>query len=585
MSRSVADLRRRAAALSTNGREFVPRRETSQARENLNEEDDEDIRLERYRTTQRSAKAVAIGKHDSRGKRSVIVFEDCPNDYEIAAKAPPETDRAIKFYSFHLRHFTVSEYPEEYGFIHYALGKVFFADKKISKTDYEERAKFVENALHHFNTAIEVFDFASHPIMFGVISIFIGQLFRERATMITNRSILAKRGVSVSDSVRIGIAQLEEGMAALSGSKFHSTEYALCSLELGWLYVMQVTEVSAEEGRGPTVSQQAAQEATIIAREQAILALDRALLLSRQACDPTTSEHKPRGNCWIPAEKLSHPHHIRLLLRGEALAVCEGISEYLLGRCYQDSVTSLDNQFAAFGHFCAAVKQGMLPLDWEEWADAHHRAAAIASKNPVVVDPNYGEDPLEDSDLGLVSAAQHLALALRCSSLRPARRLDLLFHLAQVNIARLNMTTDRVPPGKSMLVAIAAKDGGEGMEIIETVKRCLIEAIKGSTAANMESTQDAYVYFFSCLKLSELRMLEAAAAADLSLTQRDKALEQSVVQLVNALLARSVVDNTELHYIACAQMSYMLFAAKRYYAATKVSRGEMITLELDCLAD
>lgn len=589
MSQSVSDLRRRQAALSTNGRDFVPSmRLTDAPRENLYDEDDEDIRLEKYRSQQKATKTNSIVKHESRGKRNINVFEDSPNGYEITVKAPPETERAIKFYSFHLRHFTATEHLEEYGMIHYALGKVFFADRKTSGKDYEERAKFVENALHHFRIALEIFEYNSFPIMFGVICTFIGQLFRERATMITDRSILAKRGVTVADSVRIGISHLEEAIPALTASKFHTVEYALCSLELGWLYVMQITDAMSEEiavEKKQTAREMARaaarrMEAAGIAREQAVLCLERALVLVKQACDTSIKEGKPRGNQWVPSDKQTHPHHIKLLLREEPLNLLDGVTNYLLGRCYQDSSPTLDNQLTAFNHFCKAVKPGNLPMEWEEWADSHHRAAGVAVKYPQVIDPDFGTDPQQDTDLCYLSAVSHLSLALRCSSLRPPRRLDLLFHLAQAHIARLYMITDRVPPGKSTLVALSSQQGGEGLEIIANIKKCLVEAIKGSTAANMESTQDAYVYFFSCLKLSELRMLEAAAIPSLDNLQRDKLLEQSVVQLVNALLARSLVDNSELHYIAVSQMSAMLAASKRHYAATKCYGKVLLCLSI-----
>jgi hypothetical protein len=128
------------------------------------------------------------------------------------------------------------------------------------------------------------------------------------------------------------------------------------------------------------------------------------------------------------------------------------------------------------------------------------------------------------------------------------------------------MITDRVPEGKSLVKSLKSNDG---LSIMKVVEENLVLAMHGATAANTQSTQDAFVYFFSSLKLSEFRMLEAAASSKLSDADREELLEDSIGQLINAILSRSIIDNMDLHYISTAQMSQLLLAAKRDRASAK----------------
>jgi len=557
MSKNAADLKRRSQALSTNNRGFISRPRFGEVRENLNDEDDEDVRLETYRVGAKISAYKSIAQKSSKGLKIVEILEESPNGYTITASAPPEKDRAVKYYSFQLRTYTVSAHPEEYGLIHYSLGKVFFKDHPVGQVNYDLRAKSIENALHHFRLAGEIFDYDSHPFLFGVINTFIGQLFRERATLISSRSLLSKRGVTVNDCCQIALAALFEAQSAFLGSKLHDLEYCLANLETGWVYVLQLTEAMHEEGRGGE------EKEMIILREQAILALERAQSL----CDELPNKQvgsKPRT--WDPIQQETHPEYIRALLSDQSISYVGGMVSYLHGRLYQDWSDELEHQEEAFAAYSRAVKPARLPTDTEQWVDAHHRAAAIAVKFPRVVDPQFGESPDTDTDLCYVSAVQHLTTALKNTSMMPAKRMDLLFHLAQANIARLNMIIDRVPEGKSLVKALTHSDG---LTIMREVEANLVQAMRGSTAANTQSTQDAFVYYFACLKLSEFRMLQAAAEAGLAESQRSALLEDAISQLVNALLSRSMIDNLDLHYVGTAQMAQMLLSAHRDDSSAK----------------
>jgi exonuclease VII small subunit len=156
--------------------------------------------------------------------------------------------------------------------------------------------------------------------------------------------------------------------------------------------------------------------------------------------------------------------------------------------------------------------------------------------------------------------------------------MDLHFHLAQTAISRLQLIIDRVPVGQSVTKALQAHS--EGMELIQTVEEHLEEARKRVTPASTQTTQDGYLYFFSCLKISEFRMLEAACKPQLLPIERENYLVDAVEHLIDALQARTLNDNTDLHYVATVQMSQLLLAAKRSYTAAKSYAKCLFTLSL-----
>ena len=55
--------------------------------------------------------------------------------------------------------------------------------------------------------------------------------------------------------------------------------------------------------------------------------------------------------------------------------------------------------------------------------------------------------------------------------------------------------------------ALVEKDG---MDIMRDIERALREAMKGVTAANTQSTQDAFVYYYSSIKLLNFELYSQA---------------------------------------------------------------------------
>ncbi|KAJ1427662.1 hypothetical protein B484DRAFT_450245 [Ochromonadaceae sp. CCMP2298] len=504
------------------------------------------------------------------------ILEESPNGYDITRSEPIVVDEAIRYYLGMLEQYSAEDFPVEFGMVHYAMGKVLFGDQSKPKVS-EERAKRIENALYHLNQSMHVFDSKDYPTMFAVISTMMARLFRERATLISNRSFLADRS-SPEDSVQYGVDQVLEAFPVYFHSKSHDVEHSICALEAGWLHVMQTEFL--DNFRDDSI------------REQAATYLERAVFLSQDALQGGQQKFTvpgEKGKEWHPAKSQPEdfPQHIRLLLEGHRFSFIEGSALYLLGRLYQgwtvdesaegeDPEFELANQEKAFSYFSKCVRPKYLPEDCFLWADAHHRAAITLIKYPRVVNPDHRPEDLDASDIHMEVALTHLGLALRCKALKPPEAMDLHFHLAQTAISRLQLIIDRVPLHASVTKALAANS--EGLDLIQLVELHLDEARKRVTAASMQSTQDGYLYFFASLKVSEFRMLEAACKPHLQPVEREQHLCDAVEHLVEVLQARTLTDNMDLHYVASAQLSQLLLAVKRSFAATKSYAKCLFTL-------
>ena len=138
---------------------------------------------------------------------------------------------------------------------------------------------------------------------------------------------------------------------------------------------------------------------------------------------------------------------------------------------------------------------------------------------------------------------------------------------------------DRVKENESLVQALVANDG---IEIMKEVERALREAMKGSTAANTQSTQDAYVYYYSSIKLSEFRTLQSGMDAGLPAASRLALLTQAFNLLVDALLSRSLIDNLDLHYIATIQMAQVLSSSRCFDSSTMWFTKALMCLTAMC---
>eukprot|EP01038_Epipyxis_sp_PR26KG_P007843 gene7843-10650_t len=492
----------------------------------------------------------------------IDIYEESPNGYIITGDAPTDSDMAIQYYLDAMTAFADDElprefYPLEYFFVHYELAMVLMLDKSKPLMS-DARSKRVENALYHLSRAFEYFTHRNYPMMYAVMCMYMGRLFRERALLIFNRSILSKRSTP-EDSVQHGIDQILEAFPILYTSVSHTIEQAICSLETGWLYVVQSEFLIHAKDEN--------------IKENAYTYLERAISLYHQVISKTAAVGtKPRT--WNLDDKKTYPKHIAALLDGFTLNYIEGSALYLLGRLHEAWNFSFEKQEKAFEYYCKCVKTKYLTKDSPLWADAHHRAANIIIKYPLMVDSEF--TPGSRSTLHLESAISHLTLALRCKNLTSAAQSDIYFHLSQAHISKLQVFIDKIPANHSVTRTIAAST--DALETLRHIEYNLREGLNRVTGANAQSTQDAFIFFYSCLKIAEYRMLEGACRLDLSADKRLNYLIDAVEYMIDALISRSLVDNMDMHYIATSQMSQILLSVKHSYAATKSYAKTMICL-------
>jgi hypothetical protein len=499
---------------------------------------------------------------------NIDIFEESPNGFHVVAATTLGLDESIRYYLDELETFDVKKNPLEFGIIHSSMGKLLFGDKsKLNNND--ERAKQVENALFYFNNSLEVFTTDEYPIMFAVVSVFMAKLFRERSSLISARNFLGERSTQ-DETLQYGVDQALEALGIFMNSRTHKVEYAVCCAELGYLHLLQSELPKYAEDN--------------FLREQALAYLDRAIGLSESLPEVVlTMIDNDNPVRWQPNDPVTFPHHIRLLLEEQPFTFLEGVSYYLMGRLEQgwgffgtDDHDHCNNVRAdlpnlhvqqSYDYYCKSVGARCLSITSHFWGDAHHRIALLTVRFPSLVDPDYGKNPdMQYSEVNLDSAISHISLALRCKQIGRHDRMDQEFHLAQTYIAKLQRIIDQVPFGESVTKAIIAVDG---IDLIKNIELHLGEALKRVTAANTQSVQDGYLFYFASLKLAEFRMLEAACVPNLELSEREEFLKESVKFLIDACVSRTIADNTDMHYIASSQLAQVIMAAKRTHAAAR----------------
>lgn len=479
-----------------------------------------------------------------------------------------EEDR-IKHYQLKMKQYPVDEYPEEWALCHYFLGRIFFADREgvlFNKTSREGRAKSIETALFHFDRAMEVYRFEAYPSMFGIVGLMMSQLYRERISITTIRSLLARRG-TIGLTIRKGIDNVSEASAVFSRNDRFMAENVICALETGWLFLLQY------EDNGD-------QAADLAVLEQSISYLERALSLCEKLQKRYENSMGDRTRPFNPQKPEEFPPHITLITGGRPLntsegrpgktfAYIEGLCMSILGKAYSMLSNSKDHQQIAFDYINDCLKPKFLIAESEHFVEAHYLCANIIIKCPAVVNPDWSGYAIAGQGAGSIAHLDSAILHLELASHSPyvgSKLTDIQFLTAQLNILKLHHITDNLQAGQSLTKALADNDGNDIMRIIDShLHTCL----KRITSADM-NTQDAYIYFFSNLKLSEMSMLQTASQPGLSKDDKLELLQLAVIYLENALRSRSLNENVDLHYVSMIQMSQMLVATRNYVGALAV---------------
>ena len=570
-------------------------------------------RLQKFRPH----KEELVRLHATRGMKIMDMYEDSPNGYEIVSRAPEKLDDAITYYSSQLRTYSL-DYPEEYAIIHFNLAKLFI--QSIPPDDITDNtAVKLENALFHCGKALDVVKQDSHPIMWAVYCVFLGQVYRRRVQLISNRSVLAKRG-SVRDTIKSGMDILNSTHLVFQQAPAYCVEYAVCNQELGFLYLLEFEHALEQDKKKNKVKGENNEEVAPghirACRELAVSHFERALSYT-EGLPKAKSGHKPRT--WDPLDQSTHPSHIRTLLTDESLGYFEGVCIYLTGRSYHDpdEITTLEayemeckkRQFArnllaaqesvdeddltpreeellqelmgdnplglkegkgnqaeiydpkkevldengdldkqvfmtpsfeaqeAYKFLVKSLSNRYLPKDSYYFNDAHDRIAVLVLNNPRLVFMDYQKPGVPDNDVHIVSVISHLQACLRSPhSDTSDMQMKLHFRVSQCNIYRVYLVTDRVPVGES--ISAAFSKSFDATNILLSVEKHLLLARQFVTAANNQSTEEAYSFFYSCLKLAEYKMLYSGIIDDATIEEREKIFQQSVYYILEAINAR-----------------------------------------------
>ena len=388
-----------------------------------------------------------------------------------------------------------------------------------------------------------------------------GAAYRERITITTIRSLLSRRG-TIGITVRKGLDNVSEASVVFSRNDRFLAESVVCALETGWLFLLQYEDNGDQ-----------AVDTTVL--EQSISYLERTLSLCEQLqkrYDESLGDRTRPFNPQVPEE---YPPHITLLTGGHPLPTSEGrpgkpflyiegICMSLLGKAYSMLSTSKDHQQFAFDYINSSLKPKFLMMESEYFVEAHYLCANIIIKCPSVVNPDWSGYAIAGQGAGSVvhldSAINHLELASH-SPHAGTRLTDIQFLTAQLNILKLHHITDNLQIGQSLTKALAENDGNEIMSIID---KHLHTCLKRITSADM-NTQDAYIYFFSNLKLSEMNMLQTASRPGLEKEEKLELLELAVLYLENALRSRSLNENIDLHYVSMIQVFYIYHLVTLYF--------------------
>ena len=126
---------------------------------------------------------------------------------------------------------------------------------------------------------------------------------------------------------------------------------------------------------------------------------------------------------WDPLERDTYPAYINLLIMDLSLEYIYGLIAYLTGRIYQDWDPGLEHQSQAYEFYRNSVKANGLPVNCNEYIDAHHRIAQVLVQNPAIYDDDMKlhEDGMPISDLCYIVASEHLHHVLQSSSSLAAR--------------------------------------------------------------------------------------------------------------------------------------------------------------------
>ena len=318
-------------------------------------------------------------------------------------------------------------------------------------------------------------------------------------------------------------------------------------------------------------------------------------------------------------------HHLRLLLGKNTLAFQAGMCNAHLGASYYglttegDVVLSRDHGFIAYEYLTEALKQKYGLREYDQWVEARCFLASLILRDPVVLTGTTNEDidamdarvktanktegpkglspqnygkivetntlvssaafaKPPDSSLAIESAISHLNLA-RQNPISRKKLTEIHYMSGQANFAKLHFLSDKAVTPASFSQPMP--DGSLPADVMIDAEDHYQAALKRVSSVSKRGI-DAFIYFLCCLKIAELRVLQAVAINNLGKTNKNGSLSQVSTRnisladdtpsrvdrdylfqsalkfLMDSLHCRRPEENIDIHFLASSQMGYLL---------------------------
>ena len=319
-------------------------------------------------------------------------------------------------------------------------------------------------------------------------------------------------------------------------------------------------------------------------------------------------------------------HHIRLMMGKNNLPFFVGICNALLGASYYglstegDVVLSKDNSFIAYEYLTESLKQKYGLREYDQWIESRIYLASLILRDPEVLTGKTNEDieamdkrlienndniegpkglkkqiygkvvdkntlvptaafsKPPDSSMAIEAAVSHLRLA-RENPISRKKLTEIHYMSGQANFAKLHFLSDQAVTPASF--AQAMPDGSMPADVMVDAEDHYQAALKRVFAVSKNGV-DAFMYFLCCLKIAELRVLQAVAINNLGKTNkngtvslvstknislddevptrvdRDYLFQSALKYLMDSLHCRRPEENVDIHFLASSQMGYLL---------------------------
>lgn len=234
----------------------------------------------------------------------------------------------------------------------------------------------------------------------------------------------------------------------------------------------------------------------------------------------------------------------------------------------------------AFEYLSNSVRPSMLTRECPHWVIAHQFLAKVILREPSLINRKRGASTAVNGVAHIDSAINHLSMALT-SPVCQRWFYELHFLIGLSHLIRLYAVTDKLQASSAIAAAMSQKHNAENVRLVEVH---LMQTLKGVTVANKGGIE-AYLFFFSSLKMAELRIIQAVAinaskaSAPTSADARKTSLLKSAAGfIIESLHARKCEENMDLNYLAIAQVCLLLASSHRFYLAIRCYARAMMSI-------